>query len=332
MMSGLWRRLASRDKHKSSRIATIWAQRDAFIFKRLAAWTAVEGDANATQLIETYLRGTSRSRYWEADNSPEIVRFYVKRWNILAAPTRRVLEQAIVAGMSPERIRIFTTPGHRAYARALYTTRELARIRTAGGRLSRTTLARLRALYRKFPDLPREMPIYAHLYNPSWSGSGYSADVRVLDQVSDDKLLETAVALQEAHRIEQADLWTVFARSEPVRAFAALSHAVENGQFLAASWQPFLGLYAYPQPGLDEVERPSLDDVLQKINEAPVEQLGPLTHHLSRIVEKKDGGKERRGAGGATIRCCDAFVGPARRRSCCARAGRSGHDARRTGI
>jgi len=289
MMTGLWRRLASRDAHKASRIATIWAERDAFIFKRLAAWTAVEGDPNATQLTETYLRSTSRGRYWNSDNSPEIVRFYVKRWNLLAPTTRRVLEQAIGAGMLPERVRIFTKPGHRAYARALYTTRELARIRTAGGRLSRTTLARLRAMYRKFPDLPREMPIYAHLYNPSWSGSGYSADVRVLDQVSDDKLLETAAAFQETNRIEQADLWTVFARSEPLRAFAALSDALENGEFPVANWQPFLSLYAYPEPGLDEAERPPLGDVLQKINEAPVEQLGPLTHQLSRIVEKNAG-------------------------------------------
>ena len=219
MMTGLWRRLASRDAHKASRIATIWAERDPLIFKRLAAWTAVEGDPNAARLIETYLRNTSRTRYWQSDNSPELVRIYVKRWNQLMPSTRRALEQAISAGMLPERIRIFAKPGNRAYARALYTTRELVRIRTAGGRLSRVTLARLRALYRKFPDLPREMPIYAHLYNPSWSGSGYSADVRVLDQVSDDKLLETAAAFQKTNRIEQADLWAVFARSEPTRAF-----------------------------------------------------------------------------------------------------------------
>jgi|GEM_PF-1265759 len=289
MMTGLWRRLASRETHKASRIATIWAERDALIFKRLAAWTAVEGDPNAARLIETYLRGTSRTRYWESDNSPELVRFYVKRWNQLAPPTRRVLEQAITAGMLPKRIQIFTKPGHRAYARALYTARELARIRTAGGRLSRTTLTRLKALYRKFPDLPREMPIYAHLYNPSWSGSGYSADVRVLDQVSDDKLLETVAAFQETNRIEQADLWTVFARSEPMRAFAALSEALRNGQFPVSNWEPFLSLYAYPEPSLDEPERPPLGDVLEKLNAAPVEQFGPLTHQLARIVEKSAG-------------------------------------------
>src|SRR5690606_11137624 len=122
------------EAYKASRIATTWAERDAFIFKRLAAWAAVEGDANAGRLIEAYLRGTSRTRYWEADNSPELVRFYVKRWNRLSLPTRRALEKAIVAGMLPKHIAAFTKPGNRAYARALYTTRELARIRTAGGR------------------------------------------------------------------------------------------------------------------------------------------------------------------------------------------------------
>lgn len=174
-MTGLWRRLAGRDAARASRVATAWAHRDALIFKRLAAWAATEGDRPATDLVERYLRDTNRSRYWQSNNSPELVRFYCKHWNRLSKQTRAAIENAILAGMRPSIIRQIARPGHRAYARALYTTRELARIRTAGGRLSSEAMRRLGNFYRDFPDLPRDMPIFAHLYNPSWSGSGYSA-------------------------------------------------------------------------------------------------------------------------------------------------------------
>jgi hypothetical protein len=135
--------------------------------------------------------------------------------------------------------------------RSLYTVREFARIRTAGGRLSRTAADRLAALYAEFPGLPREMPILAHLYNPSWSGSGYSADIRALDEVADDKSLESAEAFEANNRIEQADLWSAFAQNEPARALVALVDAQSSlmprteGQFPSPRWRPLLGLYAY---------------------------------------------------------------------------------------
>lgn len=285
-MTALWRRLASRDLHKASHIATIWAERKALIFKRMAAWTAIEGDEGSAVRIERYLRNTSRSRYWSTDNSPELVRFYCKRWNKLSPATRRSLEQAIVAGMLPQIIQRMSKSGDRNYARALYTTRELARIRTAGGRLSQKTLGRLNAMYRKFPNLPREMPMLAHLYNPSWSGSGYSADIRVLDEVDDDQLLRSAEAFEESNRIEQGDLWTVFAKSEPLRAYAALKDANEKGEFSAYRWQPFLGLYAYDEPELDEAERPPLEAVLDTMETAPADGLAMVAHQLARIIER----------------------------------------------
>jgi hypothetical protein len=268
-MTGLWRRLASRDARRASRIATTWAERDALIFKRLAAWAAIEGDRASANLIECYLRGTNRTRYWQSDNSPELVRFYCKRWNRLAPQTRRVIERALLAGMLPKIIGRNKRRGARAYARALYTTRELARIRTAGGRLSREANRQLNRYYRAFPDLPREMPIYAHLYNPSWSGSGYSADIRVLDEVSNTQLLDSAEEFETANHIEQADLWRVFARNEPVRAFAALQDAQAKGQFPSHRWEPLLSLYALPEAEQVLEACPPLNDVLQVVAQLP---------------------------------------------------------------
>ncbi|MBC9033012.1 SIR2 family protein [Sphingomonas sp. JC676] len=285
-MTGLWRRLVSRDAHRAARIATAWAERDALIFKRLAAWTAIEGDSAPARVIELYLRDTTRTRYWESDNSPELVRFYCKRWNKLASRTRQAVEHAILAGMLPEVIQRIAQRGSRAYARALYTTRELARIRTAGGRLSREASRRLSHYYRAFPDLPREMPIYAHLYNPSWSGSGYSADIRVLDEVTDSQLLESTEAFEAGNRIEQADLWRVFVRSEPVRAFAALQNAQAKGEFSPYRWQPFLSLYASPETEPASEDCPRLGDVLGVIAQVPSDALASVTYQLARIIER----------------------------------------------
>ncbi|MER8905208.1 SIR2 family protein [Mesorhizobium sp. M0772] len=286
MMTGLWRRLAGRDARRASRIATVWIERDPLIFKRLAAWAATEGDNASATLVERYLLDTNRTRYWQSDNSPELVRFYCKRWNHLAPETRHAIERAILAGMLPEVIHRIATRGNRDHARALYTTRELVRIRTAGGRLSREASRRLNGYYRAFPDLPRQMPIYAHLYNPSWSGSGYSADIRVLDEVSDSQLLESAEAFETNNRIEQADLWSVFARNEPVRAFAALRDAQAKGQFPSHRWQPFLSLYASPEAEHAPETCPPLNNVLQVLAQLPGDALAPVTHQLARIVER----------------------------------------------
>ena len=205
LMTGLWRRLSHHDPRAAARIASHWSQRDAIIFKRLGAWAATVSPAGPAAIIEEYLSGTSRARFWSSDRTAELVRFYCRRWNHLAARTRASIERAIFVGPPAESIRAFAGRGRRRYARSLYTVRELARIKTAGGRLSRAAANRLAALYAEFPDLPSEMPILAHLYNPSWSGSGYSADIRALDEVADDKLLESAEAFEANNRIEQAE-------------------------------------------------------------------------------------------------------------------------------
>jgi hypothetical protein len=214
-----------------------------------------------------------------------LVRFYCRRWNGLAAHTRARIERAIFAGPPAERIRAFADRGRRRYARSLYTVRELARIRTAGGRLSRAAGDRLAALYAEFPNLPREMPSLAHLYNPSWSGSGYSADIRALDEVADDKLLESAEAFEANNRIEQADLWSAFAENEPARAFVALVDAQNRGQFPSPRWRPLLGLYAYRDRDQQHSNLPEIVDVLAALAKATTDDLTPLGYPLSRIVE-----------------------------------------------
>jgi hypothetical protein len=283
-MTGLWRRLSHHDPRAAARIAGDWSQRDAIIFKRLGAWAATVSSAGPAAAIKEYLSGTSRARYWSSDHTAELVRFYCRRWNDLAARTRARIERAIFAGPPAETIRAFGR-GRRRYVRSLYTVRELARIRTAGGRLSRTAAARLAALYAEFPNLPREMPILAHLYNPSWSGSGYSADIRALDEVADDKLLESAEAFEADNRIEQADLWSAFAENEPARAFVALVDAQNRGQFPSPRWLPLLGLYAYRDRDQQPSNLPEIVDVLAALAKATTDDLSPLGYPLSRMVE-----------------------------------------------
>lgn len=285
LMTGLWRRLVEHDPRKAARIARDWAERDAMIFKRIGAWAATVSTVGPTESIEAYLQGTTRARYWASDNNAELVRFYCRRWNILTQRTRLRIEGAILAGLPPEAVQRFAPPGRRRYARVLRTVRELARIRTAGGRLSREASRRLTALYEAFPHLPREIPIFAHLYNPSWSGSGYSADIRALDDVADNRLLENAEVLEVNNRLEQLDLWPAFTEAEPARAFAALINALDNRQFPAQRWKPLLGLYTDREARQQTAELPDLGDVLAAISRVDTAQLSPIGYHLSRIVE-----------------------------------------------
>ncbi|WP_197279296.1 SIR2 family protein [Novosphingobium sp. AAP1] len=286
MMTGLWRRLAGRDALRAARISSAWGERDAIIFKRLAAWTAVEGEARAFALTEAYLRSTTRTRYWASDKCPEIVRFYCRSWNALGPPTRRAIERAILSGMMPDAIQRIARRGHRRYARALYSVRELARIRTAGGHLSQRAEKQLAAYYHEFPDLPREMPIYAHLYNPSWSGSGYSADISVLDQVDDRELLSRTAAFEQSNRIEQADIWPAFVRNEPERAFAALSDALNRGDFSFQRWSPLLDVYAYENQIYSMTALPDIATIIESMLQVTNAEIAPLVRQLSRIIER----------------------------------------------
>jgi hypothetical protein len=130
------------------------------------------------------------------------------------------------------------------------------------------------------------MPILAHLYNPSWSGSGYSADIRALDEVADDKLLESAEAFEaNNNRIEQADLWSAFAQNEPARAFVALVDAQNRGQFPSPRWRPLLGLYTDRDRDQQPSNLPEIVDVLAVLAKATTDDLTPLGYPLSLIVE-----------------------------------------------
>ncbi len=230
-----------------------------FIFKRLAAWTASEAIASPVRLSSAYLRDTTRTRYWASDNSPEMV----------GALLLQRLEQSFSRYPFSDRggnsrrnccpISSNGSPGREAVPmHARFTPqRELARIRSAGGRLSPEAEQRLAKLYDTFPNLPREMPLLAHLYNPSWSGSGYSADIRVLDEVTDTQLLESTEAFRERqpHRARRLMGGVRSQRAVP-RAFVALRDALRKGQFSPHRWLPLLSLYAYPEAGQADQETP----------------------------------------------------------------------------
>lgn len=286
MLTGLWRRLVGRDPTRATRIARDWAARDDIIFKRIASWAATISDAGPADEIVAYLGTTTRDRFWAADLTIETARFWCLRWNSLPPAVRRRLEGAMLAGYRVEQVRRFTPPGNILYARALYSVRELQRVVTAGGRLSAATAASLQRLLNRHPGLPREMPLLAHLYSPSWSGSGYSADIRALDDVDDDQLIATAAQLEDDNRLDQRDVWRVFCDSEPGRAYQALGNAQKRGEFDPRRWEPLLGLYGYRSRELPEGAA-ALGDVLTSLLDAPADALVVVRHPLARIIESK---------------------------------------------
>lgn len=289
LMTGLWRRLAQRDPALAGRIADSWAGRDAMIFKRVAAWAATVSKAGPVEAIERYLRSTTRDRYWTGDENPELVRFYCRRWNRLDQRTRERIESAILAGMTMKRIRRFTDAGHRKRARTYYTVRELARIAAAGGRLSAKARSRLAGFHKAFPGLPKKTPILAHLLSASYSGSGYSADTRVLAQVTDEELIASAAQAEDADRIGQSDVWQVLVRDDPARAFRALLADQRKGLFEAHRWQPLLSQYSYQDAVQNPPPLPDLAKVIAAVIAGPDDAVTTMAYTLADVIERRTG-------------------------------------------
>ncbi|GGB68982.1 SIR2 family protein [Blastomonas aquatica] len=287
LMTGLWRRLAKRDRIMAARIADGWAGRDAMIFKRIAAWSATISNAGPAEAIERYLRSTTRDRYWFGDNNPELVRFYCRRWNRLDQRTRDRLETAILAGMKTETVRQFTDVGLRRRTRVYYTVRELSRITTAKGRLSANARSRLTRFHKVFPSLPTKIPILADLVNASYSGSGYSADLRVLAQVSDEELIASAARAEESDRIGQSDIWQVLVRDDPQRAFRALLADQRRGLFEADRWQPLLSQYSYQEHIANPPPLPDLAKVISAVITGPDASIISMAYTLANLIERR---------------------------------------------
>lgn len=284
-ITGLWRRLLERDPDRAVRFARDWAEREEPIFLRLAAWAATLQDGPAFELVERHLARTTPARYWFGDQKPELVRFYCRRWPDLRPATRRVIERAIIGGPPREFIAAFNEAGHRRAARSSYVARELVRIVTAGGALSASAAARLARFRQEMPQLPGEMPVFARLVSLGWSGSGYSANVAVLADVPDEELIGSASRLEEHDRWGQQDLWPVFVRDQPIRAFQALGAEAAHGRVDAMRWHPFLSLYGYRDPSAEERSIPSLKEVTERLLEIGSEPLRPLLRPIATTLQ-----------------------------------------------
>jgi len=285
LMTALWTQLYGLDRAAAARLAGDWGRRDLMILRRMGAWAALECKGEAFDAIESYLRRVTRARYWFGDNNPEIVRFYCRSWARLRPDTRAAIERAILGGPLADFTRSFARDGRRDYLKAFYTVRELVRITTAGGRLSRSTATALRRLQRAFADLPATMPLYANLVSPSWSGFGYSANTRVLAGVPADELIATAERFEQLNPFDQRDLWRAFAENEPVRAYEALANAAARGEIAPENWQPLLYHFGYRQARPDPPETPPLSSVLDLVLIFADEPLAELLYPLINIIE-----------------------------------------------
>lgn len=288
-ITGLWRRLIERDPDRAGRFARDWAERGEPIFLRLAAWAATLQDGPAFELVERHLARTTPARYWFGDQKPELIRFYCRRWSHLRTATRRAIERAIIGGPPREFIAAFNNAGHRRAARSNYVARELLRIVTAGGALSAPAAARLARFRQELPQLPGAMPVFARLVSLGWSGSGYSANVSVLADVPDEELIGSASRLEEDDRWGQQDLWPVFVRDQPIRAFQALGAEAAHGRVDAMRWHPLLSLYGHRDPSAEERPTPSLADMTERLLEIGVEPLCPLLRPIATMLRVNAG-------------------------------------------
>src|SRR3546814_15319444 len=132
-----------------------------------------------------------------------------------------------------------------------------------------------------------KMPVFAPLLNASYSGSGYSADTRVLAQVSDEELIASAAQAEESDRIGQSDVWQVLVRDDPQRAFRAFVADQRRGLFEAARWQPQLSQYSYQEPVANHPPYTDFNKVVDAGISGPDGSVTMLAHTHATVDERR---------------------------------------------
>jgi NAD-dependent SIR2 family protein deacetylase len=237
LMSGLWRRLVEHASDRASSIARSWIDEEAKLFRRLGYWAATISEHGPIDRAAELLAKVSRETFWIEERSAEGARFWCGRWNSLPPKTRRTLEANILRGPQGEWMWL-AEDKRRATDFARH--RELARIATAGGRLSARAQRAFTRLAARLENPPVQVSVVEGLRQRSWSGWGRRGDISLVAETPDERLLEHVDEIEGRDPINQSGLWAAVCGDMPDKALAALVQARARDQWPAARWREFL--------------------------------------------------------------------------------------------
>ena len=239
LMSGLWRRLEERDPARARAVASGWIEQDFVLFRRLGFWAAAASPHGPIARAAELLSGLSRDDFWLENRTAEAARFWCARWNKLPFKTRRVMEGNILKGPKFEWLWL-AEPKHKRRVADSMRRRELARIATAGGKLSTRAQAALTRLTSNLEHAAARVSVVDGLQQESWSGSGRMGDASLVSDTPVEQLLERIDAIEEADSINQDGLWAKVCSERPDAALGALTQSGRSGNWPARRWREFL--------------------------------------------------------------------------------------------
>jgi NAD-dependent SIR2 family protein deacetylase len=239
LISGLWRRLADHDLPRARAIARSWMDQDFLLFHRLGYWAATISDAGPVEIAAKMLGDLTYTSFWLGHRSAEAARFWCGRWNSLPQSTRRTIEQHISKGPALDWMALAETKADKRRAANWARYRELVRITTAGGTLSRRAHAAMTKLRGRLENLPSRVSVVEGLRQEIWSGWGRHGDMSLLAEISPERLLERVAEIEAADQINQGGLWTAICRERPADAVQALVIGGARGTWPPERWRDY---------------------------------------------------------------------------------------------
>lgn len=271
LMSGLWRRLAEHAPAHARAVARAWIDQDRLLFRRLGYWAATISDHGPLDQAAQVLEELPSASFWLEDHTAEAARFWCRHWNTLPAATRRAVERNILKGPvldlrwpARDRRRVTDSAQHR----------ELARIATAGGRLSARAQKAFERLTAKLANPPAQVSVVEGLRHDTWSGSGRPGDASLVESTPVEDLLRQVGEIEERDQINQSGLWAAICAEQPERALAALEAAA--GAATAAHWREFLNSMVMTfREEVDEARIASVIAALGALSGGTVQAIAP---------------------------------------------------------
>ncbi len=313
LMSALWQRLYAADKVAARNIARGWLAHEALLMRRLGYWAATE-DRNLISDAEQRLLTLDRESFWKRELVAESARFWCLSWNKLRPSVRRKLENLIRVGPTLNTTWRPTTHAQRREIVADLTHRELRRIATAKGRLSRNGVRLMRVLETRYPSFVPKEEIYQDLYHVSWSGVGPTGDPASVDEATVDTLIATVDAVVAAQPHEQRDLWQTVCRSRTSDALEALWKATQTGVWPSEKWRDLLTQLNAPQAKL-ELKRARRTELAVLLAEMPPTTFNATLHSICSWIESAAADATTKRLRAAVLRLwdrvADAVVGQA---------------------
>jgi hypothetical protein len=241
-MADLWSRIALRDRDKARSLISGWGRSPYLLVRRIFLF-AMRAEAIFTaEEVWSALAALNDDMFWGGNAQVEIMRLATGRWRELAAAEREAFELRIRGGLPralfpPE---AFQKEDDWTSVRDSTAMKRLTRLRASGWPItleSQATLDEITGRHPKWTPGAGDRDDFAVWHESRWGPDGQP---ELLAKVADDVLVSEAMRLQRERQFDQGDVWQVFAKADPERAYRGLRSEADAGRWEPIVWRDLL--------------------------------------------------------------------------------------------